>query len=209
MKFNEADSILERIRRRQTTELTFRNSSGSPAYAVMVPLIREADGSLSLLYEVRSGRLSAQPGEISFPGGRIEEGEEPYEAALRETMEELLIKPEQIHILAGLDGMGAPAGGAIWPFVGELTGYENTFSTDEVSEVFRIPLKFFMEHTPERYGTTLLMIPDDDFPYERLIGGKDYQFAKRRHELLFYEYQKRSIWGVTARVTWRFCNFIK
>jgi coenzyme A diphosphatase NUDT7 len=56
------------------------------SFAVLVPLI-EIDGELNLIYEVRSNSI-AQPGEISFPGGRIEDDESPMEAAIRETSEE-------------------------------------------------------------------------------------------------------------------------
>jgi coenzyme A diphosphatase NUDT7 len=45
------------------------------SFAVLVPLI-EIDGELNIIYEVRSNSIT-QPGEISFPGGRIEEGESP------------------------------------------------------------------------------------------------------------------------------------
>ena len=59
------------------------------SFAVLVPLI-EIDEELNLIYEVRSNSIE-QPGEISFPGGRIEDGESPEEAAIRETSEELLL----------------------------------------------------------------------------------------------------------------------
>ena len=53
-------------------------------YAVLVPLV-EHDGELSVLYEVRAATLRRQPGEVCFPGGRMEPGETPEVSALRET----------------------------------------------------------------------------------------------------------------------------
>ena len=53
-------------------------------FAVLVPLV-EANGELHLLYEVRAATLQRQPGEVCFPGGRIEEGETAVQCALRET----------------------------------------------------------------------------------------------------------------------------
>jgi coenzyme A diphosphatase NUDT7 len=71
------------------------------SFAVLVPLI-EIDGELNIIYEVRSNSIT-QPGEISFPGGRIEEGESPQEAAIRETSEELLLNKANIEIIRELN----------------------------------------------------------------------------------------------------------
>lgn len=130
--------------------LHFRNSSDAHESAVLIPLVKEKDGSASLLFEVRSSRLDAQPGDICFPGGRMEEGETAEETAIRETAEELLVKPSQVSILGRLDGMMGPTGGAIWPVVGELKDYDGNFSKDEVGEVFKVPLDFFLNTEPER-----------------------------------------------------------
>ena len=58
--------------------------------AVMIPLIKKNDG-YHILFEVRSNKLSQQPGEICFPGGRREHDETSMETSIRETCEELLI----------------------------------------------------------------------------------------------------------------------
>lgn len=55
-----------------------------------------------VLYQVRSESIS-QPGEVSFPGGGVEEGETPQQAAVREAVEELNIQSEQIDILGEID----------------------------------------------------------------------------------------------------------
>ncbi len=57
-------------------------------YAVLVPLVEGEEGP-ALLYEVRAGSLRRQPGEVCFPGGKMEAAEYPEECALRETWEEL------------------------------------------------------------------------------------------------------------------------
>lgn len=57
---------------------------------MLVPLVERPEG-LCLLYEVRADTLGRQPGEVCFPGGRIEGVESPEECALRETEEELSI----------------------------------------------------------------------------------------------------------------------
>lgn len=59
----------------------------------------EVNGEDALLFEVRSKRLEMQPGEICFPGGRIESGETPETAALRELWEELRVPSRQVTLL--------------------------------------------------------------------------------------------------------------
>lgn len=56
--------------------------------AVLVPLV-QVDGEWHVLFEVRSLTMRKQPGDISFPGGKLDGGETAQEAALRETYEEL------------------------------------------------------------------------------------------------------------------------
>ena len=78
-------------------------------YAVLVPLVERPEG-LCLLYEVRADTLGRQPGEVCFPGGRLEPGEDAVSCALRETWEELAIPPRAVHILGRLDFIAHRAG---------------------------------------------------------------------------------------------------
>ncbi len=71
-------------------------------YAVLIPLINTVDG-YDVLFEVRSSKLRHQPREICFPGGRMEAGESSQVAAVRETMEELLLPKENISVIAPMD----------------------------------------------------------------------------------------------------------
>lgn len=67
------------------------------SYAVFIPII-EVDGKDHILFEVRS-KIVSQPGEVSFPGGKVEEGEDFKDAAIRETMEELRLDSSDITYL--------------------------------------------------------------------------------------------------------------
>ena len=86
--------------------------------AILLPVV-EVAGRDNLLFEVRSQRLEMQPGEVCFPGGRIEPGETPEEAAVREIWEELHVERQQIEILGPLDRM-VHFTGTVYPLLGRM-----------------------------------------------------------------------------------------
>ena len=168
-------------------------------YAVLIPLIEDSEG-ISLLFEKRSSALKRQPGEICFPGGKLEPGESMEECAVRETMEELLVGREQIEILGPGDIFVSPFNLMLHPFIGILRAYPDTFSTDEVAEIIRVPLAFFRNHNPEKYESRLVNEPPQDFPYEWIPGGEKYPWAQGKYDILFYRHGEHVIWGMTARI---------
>lgn len=168
--------------------------------AVLVPLVT-VDQELCLLYEKRASKLDHQPGEICFPGGRMEDGETTSETAVREACEELLISEPQIHILGKMNGVMGPTGAPVWPVIAELTDYRNTFSTDEVDEVFTVPLTWFRCHPAESYDTILKTVPQEGFPYDLIPGGENYPFAYKHRRMYFYRFPGNPIWGLTANIT--------
>ena len=89
-------------------------------FSVMIPLCRGAGGELSLLFEVRSSKLRHQPGDICFPGGKIEEGETPLECALREFAEETGIAASSLDVLGQFDTLYGFADYTLYTFVAEL-----------------------------------------------------------------------------------------
>ena len=175
------------------------------SFAVLVPII-EIDGELNLVYEVRSNTIT-QPGEISFPGGRIEEGESPIEAAIRETSEELLLNKANIEVIAELNYASSKSGSFVFTFLGlikDMDEYEIDYNIDEVSEVFFVPLSFFLENEPEKYYMNYYPEADKDFPYHMVNNGEDYNWGKIRYPVYFYKYYNYIIWGLTAKITYSF-----
>lgn len=167
--------------------------------AVLVPLIEE-DGELKLLFEVRA-RGIIQGGDICFPGGAVEEGEDFLEAAVREAEEELLIDRDQIEVIAPLDYLDTHVSVIIKPFLAVIHGYADTFSKEEVERIIKVPLNFFMEHEPAHYVIETKQMPPEDFPYDRIVGGRDYRWRKGRERVVFYpEFEGDTIWGLTARI---------
>ncbi|MDF2678314.1 MAG: hydrolase, partial [Bacillota bacterium] len=145
-------------------------------YAILIPILRE-QGNTYLLFEKRSDKLRRQPGEICFPGGKLEQGETILECAVRETVEELNIQKEQIEVIGIGDIYISPFNLMIHPFVGEISDYNDTFSIDEVDEIIKIPLDFFRSHQPEIFESKLINEPAEDFPYEWIPGGTEYPWA--------------------------------
>ena len=176
--------------------------------AVLIPLLESEDG-YDVLLEQRSLALDVQPGDICLPGGGLEGDEKPSQAAVRETVEELLVDRQQVKLLGALDGVYGPGDRIIWPFVGMLRDYRDTWSKDEVDHTFRIPLSYFLETDPERYRAVQTTVPEEGFPYELVSGGRKYAFRKREHIFLFYRHPKATVWGATAAIIYSFCNYLK
>lgn len=168
--------------------------------AVLIPILI-CDGGCQLLFEVRASALKTQPGEVCFPGGGMEKDETPQQTAIRETMEELLVRKDQIEIIGKLDPTTSPSNAPLWSYIAVLHDYEGTWSPDEVDHVFTVPLNFFLNTEPRHELVDLRQIPGDDFPYELIPGGHSYNWRMKKHEILFYPTEP-VIWGMTARLVY-------
>lgn len=180
-------------------------------YGVLVPLI-EIDKEWELIYEVRAKNLKRQPGEISFPGGAVENGETFREAAIRETCEELNIKEKNIEVLGPLDYLISYSNASIHPFVGIIKDVDIekiNFSEYEVDHIFTVPLRFFLENEPSAYYIDLKTVIGEDFPYEMIPKGKKYNWNKGKYSVYFYKFKNYIIWGLTAKISKNFIDIIK
>ena len=166
--------------------------------AVLAPLI-EKDGELHLLFEVRDSSIS-QGGDVSFPGGRMEDGEDGALAAIRETAEELLVSEDQVELLAPLFQFTGPGGRRIFSYMGLLHDYRYTYSSDEVARVFTVPLSYFLENEPLITTTVEHIRVAEDFPIELVAGGKNYHWRTTERQVYFYQVQGEVIWGMTAEL---------
>ncbi|CYX22412.1 CoA pyrophosphatase [Streptococcus suis] len=177
------------------------------SYAVFLPLVW-SDNQWQVLYEIRSESIS-QPGEVSFPGGRVEVGETPQQAAVREVMEELNIQPEQIDILGEIDYLVLERS-TVHCFVGRLNlDWTTILPNEEVARIFTVPLSTLLTTQPVYYQLNSQIVPDCDFPFERLRGGVDYPFGHHKRSVPFYENLPENIWGMTAQFTHRFTEIVK
>lgn len=178
-------------------------------FSVMIPLIKR-DGEIHLIFEERAFTLRNQPGEISFPGGRIEKNETPWDAALRETCEELLIEENDLEIYSEGDFLVNPYAAIIYTFIGEIKKdfFEISPSKAEVESIFTVPLSFFMETEPKSYTINLKVNRSEDFPYHLIPNSENYKFKRGKEEVLFYDYKGQIIWGFTAKMARRFVERI-
>ena len=125
--------------------------AAEPYYAVVAPLVREAEG-WSLLVEVRAKGIP-QAGDPCFPGGRIEAGETPAQAAARELEEELAIRVPAEEFLGRLTAIRNREGRWIDAFVCTLTAEEADAARPnpaEVAALLRVPLPWLLERPEAR-----------------------------------------------------------
>lgn len=167
-------------------------------YAVLVALYLE-DDSWYLVLEKRAENIS-QPKEISFAGGKIESGEDAIAAAIRETCEELGLDEEEIKIIEEMDYVITPFNTCIYPIIGEIQRFPSDINKAEVAEVIKIPLKYFLECEAEEYISDITMNFTEDFPFEKIMGGRNYPWKMGTYKILFYEYNDIIIWGITAKI---------
>lgn len=177
-------------------------------YAVCIPLMPGPDG-YEVLFEVRSANVKSQPGDVCFPGGRMEPGETPDETAVRETMEELLVEEKQLRLIGLMDPYLSESGNLVYPYAAVLEDYQGSFGRAEVESVFFVPLSFFLKTEPEVYHTAIEVHPGEDFPFERIHGGKNYAWRKGKKKVIFYSYEGRVIWGMTARIMYSFADIYR
>lgn len=177
--------------------------------AVCIPLLKNASGGYDVLFEVRATTIAHQPGDVCLPGGMVEEGETPREAALRELQEELLLNKDQICYLGDMDKLYTGSRLIMYSFAAEVTEYQNTFSPAEVDEVFHVPLEFFLHTEPKCYITRARVEPGEDFPYDLICGGREYNWRSRKEDVCFYQYEGHVIWGLTAKVIRAFAEVVR
>ena len=162
--------------------------------AVLAPLFVNEAGETSVLLTRRSGRLRNHRGEVSFPGGRLDDGESALRAALRETHEEVNLHPSAIRVVGRLEPLTTVVSSSkITPFVGVVDDMTNLLGTlrpspDEVDRIFTVTLRELTDLNCFR--EEIWAFPDGTFP------------------VWFFEVEDDTIWGATGRMLRRLLDLI-
>lgn len=149
----------------------------------MVPLFL-AEGELRAVFTRRRDDLAHHPGQVSFPGGRLEPGEAPLEAALREAEEEVALPQRAVEPLGALSELIVGVSGfTMCPFVGRIESDEGLVaSPDEVARVFSVPLRELVDPRRVRYTR------------------RPKVFQGKRYSIPYFEWEDELIWGATGKV---------
>ena len=179
--------------------------------SVLVPMFN-INGSINIMLTQRALNLDRQPGDFCFPGGMAENNETPEQTAIRETFEETGINKKDIKILGHLDYIVSSFGAYITPFAAKIDNSainKMSISKGEVEKVIFVPLIHFISVPPQLYRIEMKHSFPKDFPFDKIYGGKNYQWRKSYMDEYFYEYNGDVIWGITARIVKNLCDIIK
>jgi 8-oxo-dGTP pyrophosphatase MutT (NUDIX family) len=158
--------------------------------AVLVPLFKKGDGC-HLLFTKRSDQVKYHKGEISFPGGVVDEEDlELVNTALREAHEEIGLKKSDVQIIGILDDIVTITQFIVTPIVG-LFPYPYPFKVSEVeiAELIEVPLSSLFD--------------------EACFGEREIIRGGQKEVVYAYQYGKHTIWGATARILKQFLDLIK
>ena len=157
--------------------------------AVLVPLVERPDG-LNVLLTLRASHLKNHAGQVSFPGGRIEEGDaSPWDAALREAREEIGLEARYVSLAGYLRDHVVISGFRVTPVVAFVQpDFVLRLDTTEVEDAFEVPLEYVLD-------------PVNQVPRERHFAGRTIV----THDI---RYQDRQIWGATATMLLTFSRLL-
>jgi 8-oxo-dGTP pyrophosphatase MutT (NUDIX family) len=146
--------------------------------AVLVPVVLREE--LTVMLTQRSHDMPSHPGQISFPGGKMEKFDAtPVACALREAHEEIGLGAEFVEPLGFLDSYRTGTGFQISPVVGLVRpGFRMVLDAREVLEVFEVPLAFLMQEANHQKHAR--------------------EWRGRQRSFYAMPYQERYIWGATA-----------
>lgn len=191
--FRDADWLRRQFTDARAIEPVHEDGSPSvtnlrPA-AVLVPVVARED-ALTVLLTRRTDHLHHHPGQISFPGGRVEETDvSAVMTALRETEEEIGLDPDCVELLGELPEYRTGTGFRITPVVGLVhPPFDLVLDSFEVAEAFEVPLSHFLDPASHQKHRA--------------------EYQGRMREYYAMPYGEHFIWGATAGILVSLCRFL-
>lgn len=179
----------EMIRERlQAHQRQVQRRGGYRRAAVLIGLF-EQEGEWRLLLTRRTSDLPHHRGQIAFPGGSVDGGEDCIDTALREAEEEIALASSIVDVLGCHDDIWTPTGFVISPVVGVIESVADLEPNPfEVSRIFSVPLAYFAD---EENAEPQILEHDGE-----------------ERKVYFYRYDEETIWGATALIIRNFLHFL-
>ena len=177
------DSIKQKLEQINLTDPTKYKKAG-----VLILLIKDNDDEeYKILFTKRSEQLKTHSGEVSFPGGKWEEGDlNLYQTALRESNEEINLDIQNVTKLGPLNFLLSRHKIEVNPFVGYLNQLQDFKGNFEIDEIFTVPISFLMN--------------------EENIDYKEFNRKDLKVYIPSWVYNGNRIWGLTAMIAADFLN---
>ena len=177
------DSIKQKLEQINLTDPTKYKKAG-----VLILLIKDNDDEeFKILFTKRSEQLKTHSGEVSFPGGKWEEGDSNlYQTALRESNEEINLDIENVTKLGPLNFLLSRHKIEVNPFVGYLNQLQDFKGNFEIDEIFTVPISF--------------LINEENIEY------KEFNRKDLKVYIPSWVYNGNRIWGLTAMIAADFLN---
>jgi len=189
MNYCEKDFIDEVRKILNARERRMIEQSSLARAAVLVPLFEKGE-TCHIVFTKRSDNVRYHKGEISFPGGVVDEEDSELErTALREAFEEIGLKESDVQIIGVLDDIITVTQFIVTPFVGFFPyPYPFTLSPIEIAELIEVPISALLD--------------------EGCFGEREIIRGTGKEVVYAYEYENHIIWGATARILKQFLDLI-
>lgn len=154
--------------------------------AVLVPIFGTKSKDFGIILTLRSNDLRHHRGQISFPGGKKEDGETIHSAALREALEEIGLMSETVEILGSLSPIYIPvSNNMIYPVVGFVSEINDLkIDKSEVEEVFSVEIEEFLK--------------EENFRRE------EWKIGEKMYNVPFWNVHSVPLWGASAMILQEF-----
>ncbi|GAA0141807.1 phosphatase [Lithospermum erythrorhizon] len=180
----------------QVIIVTSNDKSTSGRAAVLVCLFEDQHGDIRVILTKRSSNLSSHSGEVSLPGGKVDEDDaDIVDTALREAKEEIGLDPGLVHIVTVLEPIVSKKRMIVTPVIGILgnkDAYSPVANAAEVENIFDAPLEMFLKDENRRETEQVWM-------------GQNYLLHFFDYEV---ENKKFVIWAMTAGILIRVASIV-